>query len=265
MVIKKSINDNFNLLTNSEKNLSKWIINNDWIAKSIVEISTESGHSISTINRFCKKIGFLGFKEMKALKVFHQKNYNDISVLDNFCVKDIIYSLKETAKSISQSEIDFIGNKIIDKQKIYFYGESFTFIIAQYISRKFSKINFESRALNVSSDLSLIIPIKDAVHIFISNSGRNPNIKLACKKIFASKDKPFIVSITSSNKNNIEKMTNSFINGSFYSSINQDNYELPFVCQYISQYILDAIFNNVYFKKREYHAQIINNISKKKE
>lgn len=263
-MIEKLIKENEYKFTKTERNLSNWILKNNWNKKSITKISKESGESLATINRFAKKIGFIGFKDMKSLNVFHKENYKNY-VNNNFYLKDIFYSYKETSKKLPIEEINFIVKKILQKRKIYFYGQSFTFILSNYIARKFMKINFHAEIFNTSSDLSIILPNEDVVHIFISNSGRNPDIKKACKKIYNENKNQTIISLSASSKNNIQEYSNSYINSFFYSSIDQDQFELPFISQYINQYVLDIIFNLVYEKNILKNKKIIKSISKIKE
>ena len=263
-MIEKLIKENKYKFTKAEKNLSNWILKNNWNKKSITKISKESGESIATINRFAKKNGFVGFKDMKSLSTFHKQNYKNY-INNNFYLNDVFYSYKETSKKLPIDEINFIVKKILEKRKIYFYGQSFTFILSNYVARKFMKINFNVEIFNTSSDLSIILPNKDVVHIFISNSGRNPNIKKACKKIYNEDKNQTIISLSASSKNNIQEYSNSYINNFFYSSIDQDPFELPFISYYINQYVLDIIFNLVYEKNLQKNKEIIESISKLKE
>jgi DNA-binding MurR/RpiR family transcriptional regulator len=229
-----------------------------------MDLSKEINVSVSAINRFSKKLGFQGFKDLKSIILYQQKIYNNLKENNPF-YNDVQFSFNESNKKINIKEIEFIVQKIIDKKNIYFYGESFTYILAEYISRKFNKINYKSRTYNVASDLSIILPQKNVVHIFISNSGKNPNIKKACEKIQQKNQNQIIISITSSSNSNIKKNSNSHVHGSFYSSIEQDEFELPSISQYITQYILDIIFNNVYKKNKTIHSLNISNISKEKK
>ena len=89
---------------------------------------------------------------------------------------------------------------------------------ALFFQRLLLKINIEAVAINVASDLSLIMPNNDAVFIFISNSGKNPNIRKAALKIKSTNESQFICSISGSADSNIDYLSNVIFTGYSISS-----------------------------------------------
>ncbi|TCG11295.1 MurR/RpiR family transcriptional regulator [Mycoplasma marinum] len=262
-MIKSKILSHKHFFTSSEKEIAIYILNNfneKTANLSITQLANKIHVSSAALTRFCQKIDMNGFKEFQYVlseEVSASKNSNQSIELT-----EIITSLKETEKILNKEAISLVANKIWKTQNVYIYGEAFTHILAMTLSRKLNKINIPSRVYNVASDTGAILPKKDSVHIFISTSGRNPNILIGASKISMGKTKnQMIVSITASDFSNIEKYENVHIKGLSSDSGIGDPQELPTVGAHVIQFISDTLYKKIYKIDEKENDSIIFSLS----
>ena len=266
-MLRDKIEFNKNKFTKTDKKIKDWILKDssrDLFDKSISLTSQKIGVSPSAITRFCHKIKLSGWNELQIIFKKEQTNTKGYQKISNE-INDIIFSLSKTEKNLSKESIKLITKKILNSNNVIIYGESFTEILAMRFSRKLNKIGISSQTLNVASDLGIIMSKKNTVHILLSMSGMNPNIKYATNKILNTKyiDQT-LFSIGSNNYSNIKNVVNDFINGEFYQTNDINPYELPYVADFVMEYILNKIFSSVYFYNKNDNDKLIKEISKEK-
>lgn len=258
-------NNSYNM-TKREKEISERLLqeNFEFNKLSITRLAKKIGASVSAINRWCNKLGFEGYKDFIASIKSQQKFDTNYSHLENETSKDIVYSISTTESTFRYSELMLVLKEIKKGKEIIFYGESFTFLQSEYYARLLRKINVRTSILNVASDISLILPNENAIHIFVSMSGKNPNVKRAFEKLTDNNQKMFTVSISANKTTNISNKVNAELHGFFYQSIDIDNYELPIVAKLTTDYILMQLFIHIYMDDEPKYNKIIKNIAKEK-
>ncbi len=266
-MLKTRISTNKNEYTKAERKISDYILThyNKQTAKlSITQLANLLDVSPAGITRFCQKLKMRGFKEFQN-ELITELNLTEMKRSSGLpsALQEIMISLEKTNEILNYEELILVANKILETNNVYVYGEAFTHLMAQTLSRKLNKINILSTCYNVASDIGMILPKENSVHIFISTTGQNPNIRRAVTKICANQktSKQIIVSLTSSRSTNIEEYENAHINGVFFDTTGEDSFELPSVSAIVIQYIMDTLFAEVYSKNKELNDKIIHDLS----
>ncbi len=264
-MLKDRINFHKKEFTKKDALISKWLLNQrNEIPRNITVASKVIGVSPSALTRFCQKIKLGGWSELIfSAKQETKKAYKSFG---DGALNNIVYSLSRTENKINKDGIKIIAKKILETKHICLYGESFTEMIATQFSRKLNKIGITTNLFNVASDIAVIMPRTDSVHILISMSGMNPNIKKAAKKIkHIKKENQRIYSIGSTSYSNIENDVDEFIGGEFYQESGMDPYELPYIAAYSLNFIMDKLFEEIYNSDSDKYTKIINDIAKEKK
>ncbi|WP_168380664.1 MurR/RpiR family transcriptional regulator [Mycoplasma todarodis] len=267
-MLKARLLSNKTEYTKSDRKIADYLITNynEKTAKmSITQLGKALNVSAAGITRFCQKLKMRGFKEFQnemftELNLIKAKESSGLPPV----AKEIIISLEKTSQIMNYDEIHLVAEKIWKTKNVFIYGEAFTHLLAQTLSRKLNKINIPSTYYNVASDIGMILPKNNSVHIFISTSGKNPNTRKVVKKICTNQktEKQMIVSLTASKNTNIEEYENSHINGAFFDTSGIDPYELPSISAIVIQYIMDVLFKEVYLKNKKQNDKIIREISR---
>ncbi len=239
--------------------------NSTHFLKSITQISKKIGVSNAAITRFCQKVQFRGWKELQNQLKFelnqNKTKYDGVSKE----VHQMIYSLSRTDKIISKEAIKLIAKKILSSDYIFIYGEAFTKIQARMFRLKLNKININAQDFEVAGETGFILPKDNSTHIFISMSGMNPNVKHAVNKLTTIKmNNQSIYTIGSTLFSNVSNLINEHIGGEFIQDNMQDPYELPSMASFVTQYILDRIFDEVYENNSDYNKKLIQKFAKAK-
>lgn len=217
--IKEGKND----LTQSEIKLGNYILNNsNKVSKlSVQNLAQLSNTSPATIIRFCKKLGYNGFKEFKIDLIkditnkssFEDNIYEDITTNDT--VDDIIEKLTHqnmqvidnTMKLMDKNEIQKAIDAIDNGNKIYIYGVGASGLVAkdfQYKLMRIKKTVFSY--LDSHTQLSLSANMdKGDIAIGISYSGRTLETYKAIKK--AKEKGATTISITKYGKNPLSEIS----------------------------------------------------------
>ena len=211
-------------LTKTEKTIADYIeVHLESIAKqSIKELSEQINTSEASIVRFCKTLGFKGYRdfaiklseEIGSKKNSDSKNeYTDIrpgdnisTIIENVCFNNskAIYDTKSVLNSEDLSKLI----KIIEKaDRIFFFGIGASGLVCMDASKKYMKKKKKTWALTDSHSMQLsssLLSPKD-IAIFLSYSGTTPEIISAFKT--AKKTGAKTASISKYAKGNISSMT----------------------------------------------------------
>lgn len=188
----KSVYDD---LKTAEKRIGDCVLNNteEVIDLTIEELAEKSNSSYATITRFCKRLGYSGYKEFKSSLI------NDIIL--NRGVDELIYSLsisnETSTESISEkiytlamnvledsykimdaSDIDAAIDKMLQADSICFIGAGYSGISARYAYSKFFRIGLPcfSELDSTLYRMKVSIMSEGDVLFAISSSGRTGNI-----------------------------------------------------------------------------------------
>ncbi|TCG10647.1 MurR/RpiR family transcriptional regulator [Mycoplasma todarodis] len=188
--------------------------NSKHFMKSMTQISKVIGVSNAAITRFCQKVQYSGWKELQGKLKYELKErtskYDGVSRE----VHQMIYSLSRTDKAINKDAIKMVAKKILESDFIFIYGEAFTKIQAQAFRLKLNKININAQDFEVAGETGFILPKNNSVHIFISMSGMNPNVKRAVNKLTTVQmHNQSIYTIGSTPNSNVIDLINEHIGG----------------------------------------------------
>lgn len=150
---------------------------------SIKELAQRCNTSTSTISRFCKRINGSDFKTLKEeCRIYNNfleekeivKPTNQRTLNESY-ITDLFKAMKETSQA---NDIEKIKNAIFwikEAKKIFFFGTSFSNILAQNISEKFMRLGKNTICpLTISSQNNIITQIKpDDLVVIISFSNNN--------------------------------------------------------------------------------------------
>ncbi len=266
-MLRDRINFHSKEFTKNDNKICTWLLKEDkgLLPSNIIAAAELMGVSTSALTRFCQKIQLKGWNEL-VFSLKQETKEKDKSRASNQTLNDIIYSLSRTENSLNKNAIQLLAKKINEKEHVYLYGESFTELASIQFTTKLNKIGISTRVFNVASDTAIIMPRKNSIHIMISMSGMNPNIKAVVNKIQKqAKEKQIIYAIGSTKYSNVANDVNEFIGGEYYQSSALDPYELPDIANYIITYILNKLFDAVYIANKESNDESISNIAKRKE
>lgn len=184
----QSLYDSFNA---AEKRIADIILDDPKKATelTIIQIAEKSETSYATVNRFCRRLEFAGYKELK-LELIN-------SIINNMGVDDIIKSLdinqnastqqiceniytlafkvlEESLSLMDISTIDTVIEKMMNAEKICFIGAGISGICAKYAYCKFLSIGFPCyyESDNTINRMALSMLGEKDVLFAISSSGR---------------------------------------------------------------------------------------------
>lgn len=190
MGVVLKINEIKDQLTNSEQKIASCILDNSHKVynMSIHELADWCSTSSSSIVRFCRKMGFDGFKEFKielAKDVADSEKskdivYEDVSVDDsiqaviNKISSGNIKSIENTLELLDSYEVEKAINALDKANNVYLYGIGASGLVAMDFQYKLMRINRNAfMYLDSHTQLSTSVNIqKDDVAVAISHSGK---------------------------------------------------------------------------------------------
>ncbi|MGN1141051.1 MAG: MurR/RpiR family transcriptional regulator [Oliverpabstia sp.] len=206
-------------LPRAEKAIAEALLENPEaiLHMTLAEISRESGSSDASIIRFCKRMGFKGYSEMKeafgnALEEGEEVQSENIEVSDD---------MKTILKKVYQSNVQILSdtlvladegyenalNALLKAREIHFFGVGDAYAACQLAYMKFSRLGVKCSA---HSDVMLQMitagnMTEDDVAVAISYEGRSKNVVDAMKT--AKQRGATTISITKMNKSPLQKYT----------------------------------------------------------
>ncbi len=143
------INSVYDSLKSAEKRVADYILQNPRLVvdMTINELAEQSNSSYATINRFCKKLDYAGFKELRSSIVYyltHNKGVDEmikeLDIPQNASVEELcenVYTLayKVLDESLAFMDIDVVEavvDAMLSARKICFVGSGASGICASY-------------------------------------------------------------------------------------------------------------------------------------
>lgn len=185
----------YRTLKSAERRLADFVLNNPEVTidSTVEELERRSNSSYATIYRFCRKLGFGGFRDFKSSLISDLMRYKNVAdILGRFHVEEnstpeeicqIIYefsssTLEETVAVLDSSEVDEAAKRILNADHVYFIGAGTSGVSARYAYTKFFRIGIscssESDATICKMQSSTLE--KTEVLFAISSSGRTRSI-----------------------------------------------------------------------------------------
>lgn len=163
-VIAKIISKQKNL-TYSENEIANFVINNpDFVINNtITNMANETGVSETSINRFCKKVGYKGFNDFK-IALAQDNFYRNLkskskSKEENSFIGSIASDYNElilnTCSLINEDDINRVVELIKKSRKIYIFGVSSSWLAALELNQKLHMIGISAEAYNDAYNMKL--------------------------------------------------------------------------------------------------------------
>ena len=207
------IRGSFESLNNAEQRIAQYICDRpaEVLGLTINELSASCKSSYTTVNRFCKKMGYVGFKELKAdlaNDVMHGSqdisNIPDVICTTDMATEMILQKVYESAVQVLEDCITITDAETIDKvvdcilgaRQIHFIGTGFSGLSAQYASTKFFRIGLPCIYEKDTTLRRMRISLTTAEDVVfaISSSGRSKEI-VECARM-AKKNGATVVSLS---------------------------------------------------------------------
>lgn len=267
--------------TESEQHIIEYLLENQKEKLTITELATKTYTSNSTIIRFCRKLGFDGYRSfyMEFIKEQESNKYIleevDYSVpfkeMEN--IYDIINNMSNLyresinllTKEMDGKVIEAIGRRLFQAEKIFIYAIGDSLITAKAFANKLHKIGIYPIMANENSEnitATHNATAKDCA-VFLSY-GMNLSSFLKDYKHLNKKHVP-VITITANEKNYITKHA-------FHKIIIPRKEEIFAVATFYSQFAFNYVCNLLYaaiyalnYEKNQKHKSEIAYIQEKEK
>ncbi|HDR6289066.1 TPA: MurR/RpiR family transcriptional regulator [Bacillus cereus] len=187
------IESNMDQFSPAEKKVAMYIMENAEIVPNLTtkEVSTNAGASEASVVRFCKSIGIGSFKAFKIALVreltIADYNINDFSVMNTEdgpydLFNKVTYvnkaAIEASVTAIDKKELEKAADRIVNADKIIFYGVGGSATPAMDGAYKFTRLGFTAMML---SDFHMMLPLvttlkEGDIFVAISTSGRTKDV-----------------------------------------------------------------------------------------
>lgn len=144
------------------------------IRASMADIALQCGSGEASIVRFCRQMGFAGFRELKialASDIAYQRSYETRG--SSALADRMITALKSTSDTISEVSLRRVGERLVAARHIDVFGSGVSGIVAELFAYRFSRLGLVARAFQdpVLADEVAGARGGDSVVIAISETG----------------------------------------------------------------------------------------------
>ena len=205
-------------LTPNEEILNEYILKNieDVIYMSIYELSDKTFTSVSTIVRYCKKLGVAGFKEFKIeltkslteLQKDREENFLDLSHdldtedssftnIAHNVAKITTQTIEETFHFFDEATLYQAVNLILNAKNIYAIGVSDPYLRLQHFQIKLLKLGIKVQMISLQPEQFYLANFSEEndLAILVSHGGQTAEILNDARLFY--KNKTPILSVTS--------------------------------------------------------------------
>lgn len=181
MELESIINENYNNLNTTDKEIAEFLVQNKTLVKnsSLEKVAKASLFSQSSIFRFCKKIGLSGFSQLHY--VLQETESSTASTLKNIdFLSQTLKSMIWTVNNFKGTKLDELYNVIINAQQIYIYATGWEQqIMAQQLQRNLyliGQVSFVFPTAREEMNVTKANITSDDIIIVISYSGMNNSV-----------------------------------------------------------------------------------------
>lgn len=240
-------------LNKSENELLNFFIKNAHNIKNmkIHDVASKTFISAASIIRFCKKLGFSGYSELKTNLAISISNNNITDTQYTTEVK-IFEDIQKTKDMINDSIVDEIVNLLNKATKIDFYGAGSSEMICKEISKKFKALGISSYSYDDSSIMYLSASSlhKEDVVFTVSMSGETNSVIRAAN--IAKTRGATVISVTNMSINSLTKIADkSLFVCSTSFKLQNFNFESRLQALVLMEYIFFKYLNNIYLGKNK--------------
>ncbi|WP_040213484.1 MurR/RpiR family transcriptional regulator [Clostridium polynesiense] len=233
------IEKNRDKLNKNEGELLKFFIDNAKNIKSmrIQDLSKSTFMSTAAIIRFCKKLGFTGYTELKNNLIFTMENQNRQISFNNEVTT--FEDIERTKQLINESIVDEVLDLIFNANRVDFYGEGSSRSVCREMARRFQLIGkqcfyYDDTTIMYSSAATL--ESNDLV-FSVSMSGETAQV-IKASNIAKSRGAK-VVSITNMSINTLSSLSDRTI---FISSTKYSIRNMNFISRIPALVIMEYIF-----------------------
>ena len=203
-----------------ESALADYIENNpeSILNLSTYELADASYMSVSTIIRFCQKLGFKGYRDFKIKYSLEYKEYmkvrNDLSGRpfdQNSTLKDVVETIpliyyktvEDTQTHLNYDMIAWCVNEIAKSDVVVLYGDGINYDIAKSTAHRMNSLGGNAVAYNSFHGQHMRYRLEVAEHVFsivISHHGDNANMMNIVQSLKSFNMKFMLVTTMGENK-----------------------------------------------------------------
>ena len=235
----------------AEKKVADYILEHgeDVTKITVTELAERSQVSDATVVRFCQKIGYKGFYQMKialAQDVVHPRSEFQPSISQNQIGESIqnifkltIQNLQETAYAINSDDVNSCVQLINQCHALYLFAAGNSYPIASDAAYKFTKIGIptvHSPAPEMQVSSACLMTDRD-VALAISHSGGS-KLVLTCLEI-AKEQGAKTICITNFLKSPVGKISDYHITTTAHDNVFYDDSVITRICEMA---VIDTLF-----------------------
>ncbi len=222
MKVISIIESKYDSLTNGEKKVADYYIvcGNNIVEKTLADISEDVGVGEATIVRFCKKIGFLSFQDVRL-----QINIESVDRVDikrqSFITQiesNITNTISRTIEILELNNVNAAIKLINETNKLLCYGVGDSGLAAEIIARRFVRVGKKCQGISdphFQAMYSVSANESDLILAF-SRTGRSKDlIHAVC---IAKKNGSKVIAITNFKKSPLAKMADIILLTSMLST-----------------------------------------------
>lgn len=198
--------------------------------QSIVDLAKEIQVSPATITRFCKRIGFNSFQEMKFSVGGETSDMPDTA--GTFATIYHYYQMiiKSTQQFISEEQTNKIVSLIMDAKRVLFCGIGNSGLIANEFNSRIERMGIHSRSVTDAHGMIMETSLLDENDVLLcfSNTGETKSVVDSAR--LAQENNVFTVAVTNHDDTLLTKFSNEVVLISSYKYIDDEkfiNSQLP--------------------------------------
>lgn len=273
MNMRGKIESNYSTLTKTEKKIANFILQDQdcsLVNMTLLELSKQLKLGEASIIRFCRKMGFQGFQELKlnmAIETAREEDKGGGGEIDHRReMEKMIHVIQDTDECVDWERVKEAADLINTKGQLYFYGAGSSGLTAEIAEIRFLRMGRRSKAVKEShlQTVQSAIMGPDDVVVAISVSGTTNDLYHAVK--VAKDNKAKLIAITNHENSSIAKIADCvLLTNAPESPVTGGTFE-----SIVSQlYVLDLLFSCYSAKNREqvnsYRDKVAISISQKFE
>ncbi len=155
------IKSHLNSLKPAERRVAEYVIKNsgEVIHQSIIKLAKNAGVSEATVVKFCQRIGYSGYQELKIVLAQGYDDSDDehiygeieadddLTTISNKIFQIYIQSLNETKTLLQNNKLEACVDIFHKAEKIFFFGYGASGLVAQDGELKFKRIGHTAQAV----------------------------------------------------------------------------------------------------------------------
>ncbi|WP_249869248.1 MurR/RpiR family transcriptional regulator [Oceanobacillus saliphilus] len=214
------------ILTSNDRKIIRYLVANKdtVINKTITDLSDEIEVSPASITRFCKKIDFDSFQQMK-----YSIEQNAVETIKTDKTFDIIYNyyhsiIKSTQQFISEEQTSRIVGLILSASNILFCGVGNSGLIANEFNSRIQRMGISSQSMTDAHGMLMKSALLDENDLLIcfSNSGETKSVVDSAK--LAKENNATTIAVTNYEDTLLTKLADEVILISSYKYIDDEKF-----------------------------------------